>query len=114
VKELRSERQVSVWDFMRCLDTWAAVYKTHDPKLQNERREFLEHWNFIRRKVKGNNQLMYLQKVSQIVEVGTGDVLSGKIEAGPFGVLKKRSGRGEKHRSPRPYQTGSAGPNRMS
>lgn len=37
----------------------------------------------------------YLQKVSQIVELGTGEVLSGKLEAGLFGILKSEAG-GEK------------------
>jgi len=40
--------------------------------------EKMEHW--------------YLQKVSQIVELDTGEVLSGKIEAGLFGVLKSEAG----------------------
>jgi len=60
VRQLKSERQVSVWDFMRCLDTWALVYKTHDPKLKDERRQFLEHWIYIRRKIEGSNLLMRL------------------------------------------------------
>ncbi|SRR6266851_3278343 len=43
--------------------------------------EKIEHW--------------YLQKVSQIVELDTGEVLSGKIEAGLLGLLKSEAG-GEK------------------
>jgi hypothetical protein len=34
----------------------------------------------------------YLQKVSQIVELDTGEDLSGKIEAGVFGILKSEVG----------------------
>jgi hypothetical protein len=44
-------------------------------------KEKMEHW--------------YLQKVSQILELGTGEVLSGKLEAGLFGILKSEAG-GEK------------------
>jgi len=34
----------------------------------------------------------YLQKVSQIMDLRTGEVLSGKIEAGLFGILKSEVG----------------------
>jgi len=37
----------------------------------------------------------YLQKVSQVMDLRTGEVLSGKIEAGLFGILKSEAG-GEK------------------
>lgn len=43
--------------------------------------EKMEHW--------------YLQKVSQILELGTGEVLSGKLEAGLLGILRSEAG-GEK------------------